>query len=278
MIVNNTSATNIISIDFSHFDSSSLVSTESMFSGISLLEEINFNNFDASKISNMGYMFYYCENLKSLDLLNFVTPKLEKISSMFSGCKSLEYLDISNFDTSKVNQKDSLFYNISPLKYINLYNAQIDNIKDAILGIIQDNIIICQKNDFEIGIQITYNKACYDYNLETSSCDPNNYIKLKYKKEITYPYGFKIIEYDKSENQYRPDIYLINNNNKRYKPNETLIIKENKEIKIYLNTTYISLAKFFYAYYDPNVEYISSIDLTHFDSSLVESLESTFYG
>ena len=31
-------------------------------------------------------------------------------------------------------------------------------------------------------------------------------------------------------------------------------------------------------YYDPNVKYISSKNLTHFDSSLVESLESTFYG
>ena len=108
--------------------------------------------------------------------------------------------------------------------------------------------------------------------------DPDNYIKVKYKKDVTYSYGFSKIEYDKSENKYRSDIYLINNNNTSYKPNETLIIKENTEIKIVFNSTLKSLAKFFYDYYDPNVEYISSIDLTHFDSSLIESLESTFYG
>jgi surface protein len=101
---------------------------------------------------------------------------------------------------------------------------------------------------------------------------------VKYKKNVTYSYGFSIIEYDKSENQYRPDIYLIKYNNTYKKPNETLIIKENTEIKIYLNSIYTTLAKFFYDYYDPNVEYISSIDLTHFDSSSLESLESTFYG
>ena len=99
--------------------------------------------------------------------------------------------------------------------------------------------------------------------------DLDNYIKVKYKKDVTYSYGFSIIEYDKSENQYRSDIYLINNNNTSYNPNEALTIKENTEIIIGFNSTLKSLAKFFYDYYDPNVEYISSIDLTHFDSSLI---------
>ena len=103
-------------------------------------------------------------------------------------------------------------------------------------------------------------------------------IKVKYKKEVTYPYGFSINEHDKSENQYRKDIYLINKKSKRYKPNENLTIEENTEIKIVFNSTIKSLAKFFYVYYDPNAEYISSIDFTYFDSSSLESLESTFYG
>ena len=166
-----------------------------------------------------------------------------------------------------------MFDNVNSLKYINLYNAQINyEIKGAINDIIQAKTTVCQKDDFKIETDIDYIKACCDYNLETSSCEPDNYIKVKYKKDVTYSYGFSIIEYDKSENQYRPDIYLINNNNKRYKPNEILIIKENTEIKIVFNSTLESLAKFFYDYYDPNVEYISSIDLTHFNSTLIESL------
>ena len=108
--------------------------------------------------------------------------------------------------------------------------------------------------------------------------DLDNYIKVKYKKDATYSYGFSIIEHDKSENQYRSDIYLINNNNTSYQPNEALTIKKNTEITIVFNSAIKSLNKFFYDYYDPNVEYISSIDLTHFDSSLIESLEGSFYG
>ena len=238
-------------IDLSHFDSSEVTDTDDMFNTCFSLEEINFNNFNTSKVTSMEKMFYGCTNLKSLDL--------------------------SNFDTSKVQHSDSMFSGVNLLKYINLYNAQIDNIKNAILEIIEDSTIICQKDDFKIETDIDYIKACCDYNIETTSCDPDNYIKVKYKKDVTYSYGFSIIEYDKSENQYRPDIYLINNNNKRYKPNEALIIEKNIEIKILYNSKLKSLEKFFYDYYDPNVEYISSIDLTHFDSSSIESLESAFY-
>ena len=261
-------------IDLSHFDSSSVTNMVYMFNVCSSLEEIIFNNFDTSKVTTMEGMFYGCSNLKSLNLLNFDTSNVKNMNSMFDSCTSLEYLDISNFDTSQVINIAQMFENVKPLKYINLYNAQIDKIKDKISGLIQETTTVCQKD-----INTNNNETCCtDFNLEIFSCDPDNYIKVKYKKDVTYPYGFSIIEYDKSENQYRPDIFLIKNNNKRYKPNETLIIKENTKIEIYLNSTYTTLAKFFYDYYDPNVEYISSIDLTHFDSSLIESLESTFYG
>ena len=272
-------------IDLSHFNSSSVESTNSMFAGCSSLGEINFDNFDTSKVTNMSYMFEGCSNLKSLDLSNFNTSQVTLMVNMFYKCSSLEYLDISNFNTLNVGEypTDEMFLFVYSLKYLNLYNIQIDEnnkyeFKIRIKGIIQNSTIVCQKDDFEIDSKITYIKRCCDFNLETSSCDPDNYIKVKYKKEVTYPYGFSINEHDKPENQYRKDIYLINKKSKRYKPNENLTIEENTEIKIVFNSTIKSLAKFFYVYYDPNVEYISSIDFTYFDSSSLESLESTFYG
>ena len=146
---------------------------------------------------------------------------------MFSQCSSLGYLDISNFNTSKVTNSYGMFDNVNSLKYINLYIAQIDNIKDAISGSIQETTTVCQKDTNTNNSET----CCDDYNLETFSCNLKNYIKVKYKKNVTYSYGFSIIEYDKSENQYRPDIYLIKYNNTYKKPNETLIIKENTEIK-----------------------------------------------
>jgi hypothetical protein len=49
-----------------------------------------------------------------------------------------------------------MFNGINSLKYINLYNAQIDQIKDKIKGIIQTSTTVCQKDNFEIDSGITY--------------------------------------------------------------------------------------------------------------------------
>ena len=192
---------------------------------------------------------------------------------IFLKCTSLKHLDISNFNALIITEDNInlIFDYVNSLKYINLYNARIndnDNIKSKIRDILQDSVTLCKNNDIVANTEEkTFIYECCDYNLETSSCDTNNYIKVKYTKDVTYSYGFNIIEYDKSENQYRSYIYLINSNNKRYKPNETLIIKEYKNKNIFKFIIH-NFRKFFYDYYESNVENIISIDLTNFDSSL----------
>ena len=57
-----------------------------------------------------------------------------------------------------------------PLKYINLYNAQIENIKDQLETLINDDTIVCQDNDRVI----------------TSRGIKNCYIIAKYGTETTY--------------------------------------------------------------------------------------------
>ena len=128
----------------------------------------------------MYQMFYKCSNLKSLDLSNFITSQVKNMQSMFAFCISLEYLDISNFNTLKVTSQSQMFDNVNSLKYINLYNAQIiAEIKDKIKDIIKDSTIICQKDDFKIGEDITYIKACCEYNDNILKCPPENYITLQ---------------------------------------------------------------------------------------------------
>ena len=98
----------------------------------------------------------------------------------------------------------------------------------------------------------------------------NNYIIVKYGTETTY-------KANSFKNQYRQSVNYINYNGETVPLTQDFTIKANDIIQIHLSPV-TTLEKFFYDYYDPNVEYISSIDLTHFDSSLIESLESTFYG
>ena len=50
----------IISIDFSHFDSSEVTSMERMLSGCIQLEYINFSGCNTKKLADLQFMFYQC--------------------------------------------------------------------------------------------------------------------------------------------------------------------------------------------------------------------------
>ena len=144
---------------------------------------------------------------------------------------------------------------VDDLKYIGLYNVKInDALTESILGTTnintKNNLTVCQKDNI-ITNGNTFHSCCdyWDYNSDILRCDPDNYIVVKFKNEVNYPYGFSHIEYDQSENEYRKEIYLIQYELKRYKPNEALIISKNKEIKIKFNSTFKDISKFFYDYY-----------------------------
>ena len=86
----------LASIDFSHFDSSLVTNTRSMFSGCCSLDSISLSNFNTSLITDMTYMFSDCSSLKSISLINLKTSKLLDMNSMFSGCSSLKSINLSN--------------------------------------------------------------------------------------------------------------------------------------------------------------------------------------
>ena len=262
----------IKSIDLSYLDSSTVDNTENMFYQCSSLEEINFNNFNKSKVTSMYGMFQGCSSLKSLDLSNFDISKVEVMTNMFSECTSLEYLDISNFNTLKVN----MFLNVNPLKYINLYNAQIEQIKNGIKGIIQSSTSVCQKDDFKIVADKTYIKACCVYNDNILKCYTNNYITVQYNTEISYDNGFKISKENFPE--FRKDINFIKNEENIITPSGELKIKSNSKIEIHLDNSIQSLAHFFNSDYDDFTKNIVSIDFSHFDSSLITDMKSLFSG
>jgi len=90
----------IIYVDLSHFDSSALKRTNSMFYKCTSIQSINFTNFDTSLVEDMNSMFYNCYALVSLDISNFNTSLVTDMGGMLSKCYELVSLDLSNFDTS----------------------------------------------------------------------------------------------------------------------------------------------------------------------------------
>ena len=54
---------NLISLDLSHFNTSSVINMESMFSSCSSLISLDLSHFITSSVTNMNEMFLYCNNL-----------------------------------------------------------------------------------------------------------------------------------------------------------------------------------------------------------------------
>ena len=86
-------------------------SLNSLFYGMSALEEIEFDNLSTSLTKDMSSMFSNCSSLTNLDVSNFLTNNVENMSNMFSGCSNLTKLDLNNFNTKNVIDMQQMFNN-----------------------------------------------------------------------------------------------------------------------------------------------------------------------
>ena len=64
-------------------------STNRMFYECFDIISIDLSNFDTSSVTNMEFMFSCCSSLTSLDLSNFNTQKVTDMKNMFYNCNSL---------------------------------------------------------------------------------------------------------------------------------------------------------------------------------------------
>ena len=121
---------NIISLDFTNFNTSNVTKMNHMFNKCHKLKEIKgINKFITNKVTNMNTMFQACHKLEYLDLTNFNSSNVTDMSWMFFGCNKLKYLNVSNFiincdteDMLKFNKKESKFI-ANDKKLIQLYNS-----------------------------------------------------------------------------------------------------------------------------------------------------------
>ena len=119
---------NLISADFSHFDTSLVTDMNSMFRSCTLLKTLDLSNFNTSLVTNMGMMFAGCNYLQTLDLSNFNTSSVTDMSMMFIACFTLQTLNLSNFNTSLVTNMTLMFDGCSSLKYLIISNFNFDKV------------------------------------------------------------------------------------------------------------------------------------------------------
>ena len=156
---------NIIEIDLSKFDSSSLTEIECMFCDCTSLTLIDLTNFKNNKITNMESTFHNCCSLKFLNLKDFNTSLVTNMKNTFYNCSSLTSLDVTNFDTSLVNNMQGMFGQCRQLISLNLNNFDTSLVTS--MEMMFDNCISILSLDLsKFNISLTTNFLAMFYNCQ----------------------------------------------------------------------------------------------------------------
>ena len=296
-----TNAKYIKKVILSHLHVNSIDSTSYMFNGCSNLKSVDFSNIEISGLNKMNFMFHNCESLEYVDLSDFNTSLVDEMESMFEGCKIIELIDLSYFDISSVNNManmfngceklkildipsfslesienvDGIFTNTGGLSYINLYNAKkkynATFEKNEFKG--WKELTVCQKERI---ISKNKNERCCYFN--NGICESTNYIVIYFEKETIYKNGFIKDNTGKTIRNKNDIDFIINGNHfNKYKATDKLFIKKGKKIKVYFSSV-TTLENYFSVANDPNMENVVSMDLSHFNTSLVTNMASMFNG
>ena len=163
---------------------------------------------------------------------------------MFAGMNNLKYLRL---------------YDIDDEMKIIISNSRLNEIND--LFVCQDDNIINNSNAYNI---------CCSFNIETDGCESDNQIILYFNQDSYYKNGFK--------NDFREKIDYLNYNVKMLTEKKEINITAGSRLIIYFSERVRTMRSFFDIDYDENTKNIVSIDLSHFDFSLVTHFEKMFYG
>ena len=123
---------NLISVNFNNFKADSVLNMESMFSECSSLISIDLSGLNAQSVTTMESMFDMCYNLQSIILNNLNTASLTNMKLMFNKCESLVSLSLSNFNTAKVTTMESMFnecYELTSIDLSSFNTALVTNMK-----------------------------------------------------------------------------------------------------------------------------------------------------
>ena len=96
--------------------------SEAMFRWFTKMETIDLSSFNTSEVITMNTMFYMMNSLKSIDVSGFNTSKVTDMNAMFDQTGVIEQLNVSSFDTSNVTDMKWMFFGLNKLKKLNLTN------------------------------------------------------------------------------------------------------------------------------------------------------------
>ena len=97
--------TNLLDVDLTYFDTSSVISMSQMFRNCVKLTFLNLQSFDTNNVVNMEAMFYDCSELETIVVSeNFVTNNVQRSDAMFLNCTSIRGSDGTYYDEHYIDK------------------------------------------------------------------------------------------------------------------------------------------------------------------------------
>lgn len=123
---------NLLSINFPmNFKVNNVDAMQYMFHGCSKLQSLDLKYFHTWNVTNtLRAMFWNCSSLTTLDVSSFKTKRVISMWDMFSACSGLERLDLSSFDTSSLTDVKYMFNGCTSLKYLDLSSFDMSKVNE----------------------------------------------------------------------------------------------------------------------------------------------------
>lgn len=99
----------IVSINFSHFNTCNIEDMSYMFVGSKYLVSLDLSHFNMEKVKTLAYMFSGCISLSNLVVSNWNLNEVQSIYYMFEMCISLKKLDLSTWMLNVTTQEINAF-------------------------------------------------------------------------------------------------------------------------------------------------------------------------
>lgn len=157
-------------LDLSNFNTSKVTSMMSMFSGASSLRELDLSTFDTSKVKGMNYMFNDMTSITTLNVSNFNTEEVSMFDGMFRGMTSLINLDLSSFNTLKAENMYGMFKGMTSLKFLNLSSFATSKLTSATMSSMFDGddqlsqLVLGESFYFKVGVTLPEVPISDEYN------------------------------------------------------------------------------------------------------------------
>ena len=113
----------LLNADFSHWDVSSITSTDRMFSAGGANGTINLSNWDVSNVTNMYATFYDCTNLVPIGVEDWDTQSVLNAQQMFNNTQLFNQ-SLANWDINQVTNFYNFMNNVNSLSTSN-YDATL---------------------------------------------------------------------------------------------------------------------------------------------------------